>query len=266
MFCAKLLQAIGLSSAFIGAVFLSIDTFGKERTCNFIIRWVERFRRHREVVFLAVGIVVAIVALFLIDLWRTPLINTIVPLMFRFPYISIYVSIIPTLAIVQLVIGGRASFGRIGSGIVTIGLVCYRVITNPSRWKPLFQQLRDQIMAGFRLLIHPSRIVRILLENRRRVISILSRAYFYIIVLCFAIFYVATGHPVFWVYSITLDLSFIITFSFVMLGFFLAWVALRVLEFFVSEDVEKAFSRLSFAGFVLLGLGFILQLFGIILW
>ena len=266
MTCAKWLYVIGLSSAFIGAVFLSIDTFGKQKTYNFINRWFKRFKRSRKEVFLVVGIIVAIIALFLIDLWRTPLIKTIVPLMFNFPYISIYTSTIMTLAIVQLVIGGTASFGHIGLGMVSIGLVCYGFITSPSRWKSLCQRLRDQIMAGLRLLINPSRIIRILLENWRCIIRILSIPYFYILVLCFAILFVITGHSAFWIYSIALNLSFIITFSLIMLGYFSAWFALVSLQFFVSVDVKKAFQRLSFVGFILLGIGFILQLFGVILW
>jgi len=264
---AKWLQVIGLSSAFIGTIFLSIGVIGKDRTCKFILRWIELFKRHRQRVSLSVGIAVAAISVFspLIDLWETPLISIIVPLMSKFPHISISISTVLTLAIVQFVIGGRASFRCIGSGIVMVGLVGYRVIRNPSRWKSLVQRLRKHVMAGFRLLISPFRIMRKLLGIMRRVISIIPIAYFYVLVLGVAISYLATSHPAWWAMSTTINLTFIITFSLIILGFFLAWCILRGLQYFASEDVEKTFRRLSFIGFTLLGFGFILQLLGIIL-
>lgn len=265
MDCAKGFQVAGLCLFFFAGIFLSVDALGRGKVYAFILRWYERFRKYRQMVSLIIGIAVAIVALYLVDIWKTPLIKGIIPSMFDLPIISICISAIVALAVVQLVIGGRESFGRIWSGMVAIGLVCYRFVTSSNRWKSLPRRLLDQIMSGLRLLINPSKIIRILKENRKRVIYILSVAYFYVLILSSALAYLTTKHSVFWVISLTINLSFIISFSLIMIGFLLARATLSGLQFIVREDAEKTFSRLSFVGFVLLAFGFILQLVGIII-
>ncbi|MFC2051890.1 hypothetical protein ACFLT4_04095 [Chloroflexota bacterium] len=264
---AKWLQVIGLSSAFIGTMLLSIGVIGKDKTCNFIIRWIERFRRHRQPISLSIGIATAVTAILspMINLWKVPVIDIIIPLMSEFSYISVLISTILTLVIIQFAIGGRASFRRIGANIVIIVLVCYRAIKNPSSWKSLIQRLLNYVVVGFRLLINPSAMIKKLLGVIMRVISMLLRAYFYVLVLVGAISYLATSHPIWWAMSTTINLTIIVTFSLIMLGLLLAWSFLRVIEYLAGENVEKTYRRLSIIGFILLGLGFLLQLFGIII-
>lgn len=265
MDCAKSLQIAGLSLAFIGAISLSIKALGEERVYHFLNRWFETLKRHRPNISLFIGIVVALIAVFFIDIWTTPLIKGIVPPMFKVSVISICLSTVVTLAIIQLVVGGRASYRRMGIAIITTVTTFYRVITNPSRWKPLIEQLQNQIISSFHLFMKPSRIVETLRRVGMRIIYALSVAYFYILLLSFLIAYLTTKHPAFWVLSITINLSFTIVFGLIMVGFLFERVISSGLQFLIREDVEKTFSRLSVSGFVLLAFGFILQLVGIII-
>ncbi|MFC2003034.1 hypothetical protein ACFLV4_03715 [Chloroflexota bacterium] len=264
MDCARWLQVAGLFLAFIGAIFLSIDILGKKQVYHFLSRWLEVFRGHRLHISFFIGIVVALIAVFFIDIWKTPLIQGIVPPMFKVPVISISLFTVVTLAIVQLVVGGRASYRRLGIAIITTVTTFYRVITNPSKWKPLIAQLQNQIISGFHLFMNSSRIVETLRRVGRRAIHILPLAYFYILILGFTIAYLATKHPAFWVYSITINLSLTITFSLVMIGFLIEWAISSGLQFLIRKGVKKTFSILSVLGFVLLAFGFILQIVGVI--
>lgn len=258
------LQVAGLSSALIGAVLLSLDKLGKDRIHDFVSRWFERFRRRRNIISWGIGIVVAIIAVSLIDIWTTPLVSTIVPPMFKLSIISICASTIWSLAIVQLVLGGRASFRQIGMAITTTTVAFCRVIASPNEWKPLLRRLKDQIISGFRLFMNPSRIVVILRRNVRRIIRALSVACFYVFLLGLAIAYLTTQLSVFWAFSITLGLTSAILFSLVMLGFLFERIISGVLRFLVRGDAERTFTRFSIAGFMLLSVGFILQLIGVI--
>jgi hypothetical protein len=259
------LQVIGLFLAFIGAFALSIDTLGKERTYGFIYRWFERFRRHRRNISWWIGIIIAFIAVLLINVWTTPLINAIVPPMFKLSVISICVSTIVALAIAQLAVGGRASFSQIGMAITTTTAVCYRVIVNPNQWGPLLERLQTQIISGFHLCMNPSRIGVMLRRAGRRIISVLPIANFYILLLGLAIVYLTTKNPLFWKSSIVIDLTFAITFILVMIGFLLGWIISIGLQFFIRGDSERTFFRLSVTGFMLLGTGFILQLIGVVI-
>lgn len=265
MDCAKWLQIAGLFLAFIGAISLSIDTLGKDKVFRFLKRCFEIFRRHRSNISLFIGLVVALIAVYFIDIWKTPLINGILPPMFKMPVISIWLSAIVTLAIVQLVIGGRASYRRMGITIIMTVTAFYRVITNPSRWKPLIEQLQNQIINNFHLFMNPSRIVEMLQRVGRRVIHALPTAYFYILILGFTIAYLATKHPAFWVSSIAISLGLTITFSLVMIGFLFERAISSGLQYLIREDAEKTFGRLTTSGFVLLAFGFVFQLVGVIL-
>lgn len=263
MSCAKCVQVAGLSLAFIGAVFLSIDTLGKESTYNFIHRWFERFRRQQLNISVVIGIVIAIIAVLFIDVWKAPLINAIVPPMFKVSVISICATTIGALAIVQFAIGGRASFSQIGMAITTTAVAFCRVIARPNKWKPFSKRLQAQIVSGFHLCMNPSRIAVILRRIGRRIIRALPVAYFYILLLGLAIAYLTTRLPLFWVFAMTIHLTLAIVFILVMLGFLSERIICSVLQFLIREDAERTFGRLSVAGFILLSFGFTLQIIGV---
>jgi hypothetical protein len=264
MSCSQWLQVVGLSFALVGAVLLSLDKLGKDRIHGFVSRCFERFRRHRKIISWAIGSVVAIVAISLIDIWTTPLVSTVVPPMFKWSIISICASTIWLLVITQLVLGGRASFRQTGVAIATAAGAFCRVIASPHRWEPLLRRFKDQMISGFRLFMNPSRIVVILRRNVRRIIRVLSATYLYVFILGLAIAYLTTQISVFWSSSITFGLTTAIVFILFMLGFLLERIISGVLRFLVREDAERTFARFSIAGFLLLGVGFGLQMIGVI--
>jgi len=242
MSCYQWLQVIGLFLALIGAFSLSIDALGKTRVYKFVHLWFERFMRQRRNVYLWIGIIVAFIAVLLINVWKVPLVDAIVPLMFKYPVISICVSTILTLAVIQFAIGGWASFRRIGRAITTNAVAFYRVIASPNRWGPLLSRLKGKRVSGFR--VSPV-------------------AFLYLLLFGLVIAYITTKSPLFWTSSIAIDLTFVIMFVLVMFGALLGWFISKWLQFYIRRDAEETFLRLSVTGFILLSVGFTLQIIAV---
>lgn len=267
MSCAKWLQVIGLSLAVCGTVALSIDVIGKGKVYNFLTHWISLFKIHRKLICIGAGLAIAFTAILppFIDLWKTPIVSSVIPLMAKYSHISTAISTVLALFIAQFAIGGRASYRHIAARIITVVTVCFRFIRNNYEWQLTVKFIKRHLIAVSHLLINPQRLMNESLSLLKRIFSMDVLTYLYTIVLIGAVAYLVTSHPIWWVLSATINLTTIVTAAFVLIGYTLGWAIISLFQFFVSKDVDSTYKRLSVVGFMFLGIGFILQIIGIVL-
>jgi hypothetical protein len=253
---AKWLDAIGVFLAFIGAVLLSIDAFGKEKIFDFLQPRFGVFRKNLLNISFFSGIIVSFCALPFIDHWKTSVIKRIVPVMYKENILSIVSSTIVILVILLFLTGGGgiSNFKRIGLFAKNAWLTSYRIITNFKR-NVVIRQINKKNR-------------NIFFRNIQRNVNLhsLAIAYIYVITLAFFIFYLVTKQPFYWVYSIIIGFTFVIVFLLMVIGFAIVRCVLFALQFLIREDADHTIQRLKLAGFGLIAFGFILQIFGIMLW
>ncbi|MFC1912123.1 hypothetical protein ACFLXG_03095 [Chloroflexota bacterium] len=262
----KYFVLIGLFFAFWGAVFLSIDTLGKEKIYDNFSRWFQRFKKQKTTITLLVGAMVGVIAILYIDSWKAFVTEEFVSLMREAPVISISLSTIASLAIIVLIVFGeniRGAFIKIGR----TNLAIYRVLLNIVTLKWLKYLINAFTKMSYSNLLRWN--FRSLLKVLFKLITVITQIflvlYFSILLIGSPIAYFITKEEVFWDISVTIQLAIIITFMLVAAGFPVVQVALSIFNFLIREDVDKTFNRFSATGFLLLALGFVLQFIGVII-
>ncbi|MFC1989453.1 hypothetical protein ACFLVW_02660 [Chloroflexota bacterium] len=231
---AKLLQVLGLVFAFLGASLLSMDVFGRNKVHKFASYWLESFKKNKNNIASLLGIAIGIFAVLRIQEWKVPFINFIIPLMLKSPVISIFISTIFTLAVLQIVYGGSDSFRRIPKKV----MAHYRAVGNPKGWETIFKQfLRFNYVVG---------------------------TIFYLFFIAFPLLaYLITGLLPFWTIAVSIQLPVLITLTLIGVGYPIVESLLRLFGTVIRKDVKSTFSVIGKWGFVLLALGFLLQAIGI---